>query len=452
MAKKGIIVAKFGGTSVSTKESVETISSIVHRESADSFIVVVVSALSGVTDMLLLLQNQEKTSIKPILQKIRDKHARLIYALWKDSSMQKKLLACIDKNLKEVEKDTKRKRKGKALSDRIASYGEIMSSYLISSALISRGISSVAVKATECIITNEHFGRADFLVEETKKKVKKVLVPLIKKGVTPVVTGFIGRTAAGKTTTLGRGGSDYTAAILGLCLNASEVQIWTDVNGIMTADPKVVKTARTVAFVSYEEACELAVLGAKVLHPKAILPAIEKNIPIKILNTHNPANKGTTIMKDIQKSHHITAVVCKRGIKIINIHDPKMLFMYGFLYRIFRLFAEEKISVDFISTSEINISLTIDGNYDTKNLIEALKKIADVEVRTNRATVSVIGKPLGTVPVIPGKMYTFLESKNIDIEMISYGPSKINGTIVVKEEDADKVVRILHEGLLGNTL
>ncbi len=450
MRHTGSIIVKFGGTSVSTRESIETVVAIVDRENKTSPVVVVVSALSGVTDLLLLVQEHQQTPINHIFKQIREKHENLIYALWKDSAIPKKTISFIDENLKEVEKLTKRKRKTKALSDRIVSYGEIMSSYIISNALVLHGINSLPIKATEFIITNDRFGLADFLAAETRKETKKILLPFLKKGVVPVVTGFIGKTAKGEITTLGRGGSDYTAAILGSCLEASEVQIWTDVNGIMTADPKIVKNAKTVEFVSYNEASELAVLGAKVLHPKAILPAIEKNIPVKILNTHNPTHKGTTILQKVQKNHIITSIACKKGIRIIDIYAPKMFHTHGFLYRIFKLFAQHKISVDFISTSEVNISLTIDGNYDTKKLVKDLQQLADVTVRNNRATVSVIGRPVGTMPVVPGKMYTRLEEKNINVEMISTGPSKVNETIVVKEEDADEVVRILHHGLLEN--
>lgn len=447
MSNKDLIIIKFGGTSVSTKERIETIISIVEHEKMTYSIIVVVSALGGVTDLLLSLQQEGEKEVETILQQIRNKHETLIKDLWKGDGDRKKILSFIDKNLKEIQSFSKRKRKGKAYSDRIVSYGEIMSSYIISNALVSHGILSEQIKATECIVTDANFGSAEFLREETIAKTNKILLPLIKKGITPIVTGFIASTVDGKITTLGRGGSDYTAAILGFALNASEVQIWTDVNGIMTADPKIVKNAKTVAFVSYDEASELAMLGAKVLHPKTILPAIEKNIPVRILNTFDQTHTGTTIMKEVKKPHHITSVACKRGKKVIDIHASKMFNAYGFLYKIFGLFGQHKISVDFISTSEINISLTIDGKYDTTKLVKELEKFGDVEVKNNRATISVVGHPLGAAPIIPGRIHTHFEERKINVEMICVGPSKINETIVVKEEDADEAVRILHQGL-----
>lgn len=447
MSKKDLIIIKFGGTSVSTKERIETIISIVKQEKATYSLIVVVSALSGITDLLLSLQNEGEKAVIAILQQIRSKHEVLINNLWEKSDDRKKMLVFIDKNLKEVREYTKRKRKRKSYSDHIVSYGEIMSSYIVSNVLTSYGISSEPIKATECIITDDNFGSAEFLREQTIAKAGKILLPLVKKGIVPVVTGFIASTVEGKITTLGRGGSDYTAAILGFALDASEVQIWTDVNGIMTADPKVVKNAKTVAFVSYDEASELAMLGVKVLHPKTILPAIEKNIPVRILNTFDQTHTGTTIMKDVKKPHHITSVACKRGKKVIDIHAPKMFNRYGFLYKIFGLFAQHKISVDFISTSEINISLTIDGKYDTTQIVKELEKFGDIEVKYNRATVSVVGHPLGAAPVIPGRIHTHFEEQKINVEMVCVGPSKINETIVVKEEYADEVVRILHQGL-----
>ena len=299
------------------------------------------------------------------------------------------------------------------------------------------------------IITDDNFGSADFLLQPTKINIKKILTPLIKKNIVPVITGFIGSTKNNQVTTLGRGGSDYTASIIGFCLGASEIQIWTDVDGIMTADPKIVKKARSVELVSYEEASELAVLGAKVLHPKTILPAVTKNIPVRILNTFNPSHKGTTIMQEARKHNYIASIACRKGVKVIDIHDPKMFLMHGFLYKIFKIFDELKISVDFISTSEVSISVTIDGHFNTIKLVERLKDWADVGVKNDRATVSVVGRPSGSAPMICGKIYTLFENKKIDIEMISLGASKINETVVVRQENADNVVKILHKTYFG---
>lgn len=445
MKKRQPIIMKFGGTSVSTKHSIETLCNIVVGEKRHHP-VVVVSALTGITDKLLAIGNGNDT-IEKDLRVVRNQHERLIDELWKDDTIRKATLGYIDKQIAKV-KQIAKKQRNKANIDALIAYGEIMSSYIVALALSKHGILSKQVIATYVIATDASFGSAEFLVEPTKKRVQSVIRPLVNKGIVPVVTGFIGATGDGKTTTLGRGGSDYTASIIGYCLSASEIQIWTDVNGIMTADPKIVKNARNIDVVSYEEASELAILGAKVLHPKTILPAVEKNIPVKILNTHNPTYKGTTILKKVNTPNYIRSIACKKGIQVIDIHAPKMFLMHGFLYKVFKIFNELAISVDFVSTSEVSISLTIEGKYDTSQLVKKLIEFADVRIKNHHATVSVVGKPPGTNPVIPGRVYTILENKNIDIEMISTGISKINETIVVREKDADDVVRILHNKLI----
>lgn len=440
-----MIVAKFGGTSVSTKESVLTLCNIVQSELKRKP-AVVVSALSGVTDLLASLQNLPNGAAGKTIRQIRSLHKNLTESFFIDKKVKAEIFRFIDNQLENVAKLLVEQDLNREALDRVLSYGEIMSSFIITKALQKRGIRSKQIIATNLIITNDDFGSAEALYGPTKRNIKKAINPLIKAGVVPVLTGFIGSTKKGTVTTLGRGGSDYTASIVGFCTNAEEIQIWTDVDGIMTADPKIVKKARSVDVVPYGEASELAFLGAKVLHPKTILPAVMKNIPVKILNTHNPTHKGTTILKtDVQKKNYITSIACKKGIKLIDIEAVKMFRMHGFLHKIFKIFDELAISVDFVSTSEISVSVTIEGKYDTTKLVDQLKKIADVEVKNNRATVSVVGKTPGNMPVIRGSVYSLIENKKIDIEMISAGASKVNETLVVKEEDAEAVVKIFHK-------
>lgn len=443
-----MIVAKFGGTSVNTKERVLTLCQIVENQ-LNRQPVVVVSALRGVTDLLLSLPALPKYKVKKALKQLIKVHTNLAQDLWEDRQIKKAFKQYTISKVAEIEKLLRKKKFNKAMMDKLVYYGEIMSSYMIAQAFVQKGIKAEQAVAIDLIVTDNSFGSAEFLVGLTKRNTKKVLVPIIKRGIVPVITGFIGSTVNGQTTTLGRGGSDYSAAILGFCLEAEEIQIWTDVDGIMTTDPRMVSNAKSVEMVSYEEASELARLGAKVLHPKTILPAIEKNIPVKILNTQNPTHKGTTILKEVKKANHITSIACKKGVKLINIHSPKMFRMYGFLHKVFKVFDDLQISVDFISTSEVNVSLTIDGKYDTTQLVKQLKKLADVEIKVGRATVSVVGTPKTGSSVICGSVYTFFESKKIDIEMISVGASKINETVVVKEEKAEEIVKILHKNYFG---
>lgn len=443
-----MIVAKFGGTSVSSKESVLTLCNIVGNE-INRRPVIVVSALSGVTDLLLSLSVLPKSKIGKKIRQIRNLHNHLIKSLWNSKDLQEEVLQFIDTQLEKIAQLVVEGNSSGESLDKLVSFGEIMSSFIIARVLENEGIKAAQVIATDLIITSNNFGAAEFILGPTKKRVKQILTPLIKANIVPVVTGFIGSTKTGQVTTLGRGGSDYTASIIGFCLKVSEIQIWTDVDGIMTADPKIVKDAGTIDLISYEEASELAILGAKVLHPKSIFPAIEKNIPVRILNTHNPVFKGTTILKEVSKQKYITSIACKKNVKVVHIHTSKMFGTYGFLHKVFNVFDKLKISVDFVSTSEVSISVTINGKYSTVKLIEELEKIAKAEVRSNRATVSVVGRPPGIMPAIQGKVYTILENKKIEVEMISAGASKVNETVVVKEEDADEVVKILHQTFFG---
>lgn len=439
------VVIKFGGTSVSSKKNIDTIVQIVKKEKSNNP-VVVVSALSKITN--LLVEIADKKSVNKNIQIIRKVHRDLIISIWKDKKSQKKLFLYVDSNLANIKKIVMKKSLSKSNKDVVLSFGEIMSSYIICDVLSKEGISSEQINASKCIVTDNNFGSAEFIQNKTKLNTLKVLVPLIRKQIVPVVTGFIGSTVSGKITTLGRGGSDYSASIIGYCLNSSEIQIWTDVNGIMSADPRVVPTAKTIEVVSYQAAAELAVLGAKVLHPKTILPAIKKEIPVKVLNTFSISDKGTTIVKNEINKKGTTAIVSKKGIKVINIYDPGMFNVTGYLHKIFSIFDKLAISVDFISTSEVSISLTIDGKYDTTKLAKLLEEFAMVTVKNKYATVSVIGKPIGHMPIVSSLTYGALEKENIEIEMISAGSSRLNETIVVKEEDADQVVRIFHDYLI----
>lgn len=441
------VVMKFGGTSVSTSERVQTIMRIVRKEKSKNPIVVV-SALCGVTDRLLALGNGSRNVIPQRMQQLRNVHMVLVEKLWNEEKQKQKVMSYIDDKLSKITHLLQKKTRNNEFLDQLISYGEIISSYIITQKLSTDGIQAEQVIATDIIVTDTNFGSAEFLAIPSQAKIKKVLKQILSRGIVPVITGFIGATLDGKTTTLGRGGSDYTASIIGFCLKAAEIQIWTDVDGIMTADPKIVKNAQTVEYISYAEASELAMLGAKVLHPKTILPAVEEKIPVRIRNTFNPAHKGTTILKDVSKSNSITSIACKKGIKIINIRAPKMFLMHGFLYKVFKIFNDLAISVDFVSTSEVSISLTINGNYNITKLVADLKKISDVEVKNNSATVSVVGRPTGIAPVIYGKLYTLLERKNINVEMISADALKINETIVIKEKDANDVVRMFHNALI----
>lgn len=279
------IVAKFGGTSVASKEAILTVVEIVRCLIRRP--VLVVSAVSGITDALLKRQ----------IELVRTVHERLVNELFPDIGTRLEIIDYVNQQLKIIGEISKKANLSPAETDRLVSFGEIISSYIISKVLQAHGIASEQVIATKMIVTDDNFTKAEFLLQETQENVRNILRPLIEKGIVPVVTGFIGSTRNGKVTTLGRGGSDYSASIIGFCLKASEIQIWTDVDGVYTANPRIVKNAQLLPVVSYEQALLLAESGAKVLHPKTMGPALKGDIPIRVLNTFNIQNSGTLVTR-----------------------------------------------------------------------------------------------------------------------------------------------------------
>src|SRR3989344_23615 len=392
-----MIVMKFGGTSVGDAKRIKEVTNIVKSE-INKKPIIVVSAFSGVTDTLIKIAN-EASKGKVNIKNVEKRH----YSVMKELNLGDSIIHEELKELKENLQNISSLREiNPKTTDSIMSYGERISAKIVAAYMSKEGIATQALNSYDIgFITNSVSGDAEIL-KETEKNVNGFFK---KFQGTAVVTGFIGKDKNGNITTLGRGGSDYTAAIIGAAVNAEEIQIWTDADGIMTADPRIVRNAKTIEYVSYDEAAELAFLGAKVLHPKTILPAVRKNIPVRILNTYNPSGKGTTILKDVKKKNSITSIAYKKKMNVINIHSTKMFMSYGFLERIFDIFYKTKIPVDMISTSEVNVSLTVNGKYDTKFLVEELKKIAEVEVRTKRTSISVVGNAINHTPGIAGSIF-----------------------------------------------
>jgi aspartate kinase len=434
---------KFGGTSVGSAERIKNLAKIasenIHRNP-----IIVVSAFNGVTDHLInLAYNALKGDVN--LDWIVNRHLKVMDELGISFDIVKEEFKELEVVLKGIsylkELNTK-------ILDLVMSFGERISSKIIAEYLNDTGMNAKQFNAYDIgLITDSNFGNAEVL-EQSYEIINKNLSNL--RNCIPVITGFIGKDLKGRITTLGRGGSDYTATIIGAAVNAEEVQIWTDVDGVMTADPKVCPNARVIDALTYEEAYELAYFGAKVLHPKTILPAKRKSIPIRILNSFNPSNKGTYIVANVERKRKVIAIVSKKNINVINIHTPKMFLAYGYLYKIFEVFNKHKISVDLISTSEVNVSLTFENKYDVEDLIKDLKEIADVELYTSRASISLVGKEINQEPNIAGRAFSVLGEKGINIEMISAGSSKINISFVVNQELADLCVRELHEVFFEN--
>ena len=447
LVNKIMIVAKFGGTSVSTKERILTIAEIV-KNNLSSHPVVVVSALSGVTDLLLSVSNVPYSKAEEIIQKIDVLHKNLVEELLGDSPEKENTFFYLENRLNEVRVLAKEGIFDNASLDKLVSNGEILSSFIIAGALKNMGLQAEQVIATDLIVTDDNFGSAEFLENPTKRNTKNFLLPMIKKGIVPVITGFIGKTASGKTTTLGRGGSDYSASIIGFCLDAKEIQIWTDVDGIHSADPRLVGNTKLLKTVSYREASELATFGAKVLHPRTIRPAVKNGIPVRILNSFNIKSSGTLIMDHPEYSNPITAISFKNKITLVNIYSTDMLLQKGFLARVFQLFANKNISIDLVSVSEVSVSLTLDNDEHLSKVLAELSKFASVTTTKNLGIVSLVGEGIVTSSSIIKLVFDILGKEKILVKVVSLGATNINVSLVIQQDQVEHAVKVLHNQLL----
>jgi len=332
--------------------------------------------------------------------------------------------------------------------DRFLACGERISAAVVARALQARGLPAAAVDARDILITDDHFGRARPDFPEIERRARERLLPAIGRGEIPVLEGFIGATRGGETTTLGRGGSDWSAAILGACLGASCVEIWTDVGGMMTADPRVVPAARVVETISFEEASELAYFGARVLHPLTLAPAVEKDIPVRIRNSRDPGPTGTEIRRDAPSGPSaVRSIAFKSGIATVDIVTTRMLMASGFLRTLFEVFARHDTPVDMVTTSEVSVSVTVDNLERLEAIRRDLEEIAHVEIAGGRSIVCLVGQDLKFKPGIAARIFRAMGE--INILMISQGASRRNVSFVVEEKDAADAVRRLHAEFFG---
>jgi aspartate kinase len=433
-----MVVMKFGGTSVGDARRIESVAGIV-RTRLRRKPIVVVSAMAGVTDGLISLYNQAVRG-KGNGQSLIARHlaaARELGLLRK--AIQSELQALVE-TLGEV-----RLKRTPSPRDRdlVLSFGERLSARLVAGCLSQWKIPAAPVMTYEAgLVTDGNFGSAEPL-PETMGNLRKSLARV--KGV-PVVTGFLGRTREGAITTLGRGGSDFTAALVGAAVGAEEVEIWTDVNGVLSADPKVVPEAHTIGHLSFSEAAELAYFGAKVLHPKTLWPAMQKDIPVRVLNTHNPGHAGTVVTRRARRSEEVVkAIAWKKGITVVNVVSTRMLLAHGFLAKLFQVFADHRIAVDLLATTEVSVSLTVDDAERLGAAVKELKTFSDVKVKKGRTLICIVGDGLAHSPGVSGKVFGALGRKGTNVEMISQGASKINLSFVVRGEEAEPSVRILHQ-------
>ena len=329
------------------------------------------------------------------------------------------------------------------LKDAVISYGEQLSSRLLAEVLKSKGINARQVDSRRLIITDDEHGAAQPIWDETAELIKLELTPLIDSGEIPVMGGFIAATRGGETTTLGRGGSDYSAALAAAALQASELQIWTDVTGVMTCDPRICGEARTIPVLSYEEAAELAYFGAKVLHPKTIKPAIDHQIPVRVCNTFEPEEVGTMVLEESGEApNKIKSIAHKKNITIVRITSARMLGAYGFIDAVFQVFDRHRTVIDVISTSEVSVALTLDNAESLDKVVDELKRLGEVEVESGYAVICVVGEGLRASTGLASKIFSTIEDTNI--ALVSHGASSVNLTFVVKEEAAPDVIKKLH--------
>ncbi len=435
-----MIVMKFGGSSVASAEAIARVTSIVearkHRHPA-----VVVSAMGKTTDRLLEIGScavrGERSKALELLGRLEEYHRQeggpadgRVAALFEE-------LGELVRGLAVMGEMTPRS------IDALSSYGERLSSVIVTEAFRRAGLDAVHVDSRELIVTDDRHTNASPLFAETYARLAERLPPLLERQIV-VMGGFIASRKDGVTTTLGRGGSDFTASIVGAGIGAEEIQIWTDVDGLLTADPRMVKNARRVKIISFEEASELAYFGARVLHPSTLLPAIEKNIPVLILNSFRPEAPGTRIVSErVPCANVVKSISSKRNITVVNITSTRMIGAHGFLRRIFEAFEKCETSVDMVATSEVSVSATIDTPGALETIRQDLERFAHVDVEDNQAIICVVGDNIRYTPGVAARVFKALSG--INIRMISQGASLLNLGFVVAGPDLERAIEALHE-------
>ena len=449
-----MIVIKFGGTSVGDADrvanAIEIVSARKHLKP-----VIVVSALAGVTNELVAASEaacaKDPQRVAEIIARVRQRHHDVALQLVQQKSdFLDAFIRQLDKQIDEIDTILK----GIALlgeitmraRDKVMSIGEKLSSVLFAYTMMMRALPGEHVHSEEVIVTDDRFCGASPKMDLTREQAARVLLPLLERNRIPVMGGFIGRTEAGATTTLGRNGSDYSAAIVGAAIGADEVQIWTDVDGLLTCDPRLAADARVIDLLSFEEAAELAQFGAK-LHPKTLEPAVAANIPVRVLNTHNPSSPGTLITREgAAASAGPRSIARKKGVTLVHVKSNMMLGTHGFLARLFDVFEQLAISVDLIATSEVSVTVTIDEKEQVDELQKRLHAVADeVELTHDQCIIAVVGQNLMSDSRVGARVLDALQGTSV--KMISLGRSGLNLSLVVDDANADAAVKAIHHVL-----
>ena len=434
-----MIVMKFGGSSLESTAAIDRAASIVAAR-RDRNPVIVVSAMGKTTNRLIAVaeaaaagRRQEALDGLHLLEEFHLREGPGCEGFVEEHFRE---LGEMVRGLAALGELTPRS------IDAISAFGERLSSRIVAELFCRDGINAVHCDARDLVVTDERHTQAAPLYPETYARLRETIVPLAAKHV-PVVGGFIGSTRAGVTSTIGRGGSDFSASIFGAGIGAEEIQIWTDVDGMLTCDPRILSGGHRIKQISFAEAAELAYFGAKVLHPSTVLPAIERNIPVVILNSRRPEAGGTRILADAASSKNpVKAIACKTSITAVHVRSTRMLMAYGFLRRIFEVFDRQETPVDMVTTSEISVSLTIDSAQRLPDILDELRRFADVSVETGLALVCLVGQNLGATSGIASRVFQALNG--IHVRMISQGASRLNLSFVVADGDVRPAVDALH--------
>jgi aspartate kinase len=447
-----MVVQKFGGTSVADPTAVRRLIEIVRtaRTRDSKGPVVVVSAMSGVTDALLAIAaaagaGNDSDATDRVAQ-LRERHlaaARDLAPSQRDT-LEPTLGGSFDQLTAVVKALAVLREVSPRTLDVIAAMGELLNSRIIAAALCDAGIPAEWVDARRAIVTNDDHTRAVPLMRETRAAMRATITPLVEAGRVPVLGGFIASTTEGHTTTLGRGGSDYSAALVGAGVDSREIQIWTDVDGMLTADPRIVSSPRLVPELSFDEAAELAYFGAKVLHPSTILPAVERDIPVRILNSSKPEAAGTLITAaGSPDGTALAGLASKRDVTVVDITSSRMLMAYGFLRQVFEVFERFRTAVDVVTTSEVSVSVTVDDRRHLDSIVEALREYGEVCVEPEMALLCAVGDRLRNEPESAARVVSVLEE--VPLRMISQAASRRNITVVLRQADLKHAMERLHE-------
>lgn len=443
------VVAKFGGTSVADFDAMNRSADVVLADPDTRL--VVLSASAGVTNLLVALAEGLEASERQAKLEALHKIQFDILSRLRDPSVISEEIERLLENIITLA-EAASLATSTALTDELVSHGELMSTLLFVEVLRERNVQSQWFDVRKVLRTSDRFGRAEPDIAAIAELTTQQLAPRLAEGIV-ITQGFIGSEAKGRTTTLGRGGSDYTAALLGEALHASRVDIWTDVPGIYTTDPRVVPAAKRIDVIAFEEAAEMATFGAKVLHPATLLPAVRSNIPVFVGSSKDPKAGGTIVCNTTENPPLFRAIALRRKQTLLTLHSLSMLHSRGFLAEVFSILARHSISVDLVTTSEVNIALTLDTTGSTstgdtlltQSLLMELSELCRVEVEEDLALVAIIGNDLSRASGVGKEVFGVMEPFNI--RMICYGASSYNLCFLVPGAEAEQVVQKLHHNL-----